>query len=70
MKLATAVNRARTVGALIAAVALPAAVAVAVNPAAAGATQGSGLVRGCVNVKTRALTIPAGTGVRSRDAEP
>ncbi|HEY3907328.1 MAG TPA: hypothetical protein VGM14_25720 [Streptosporangiaceae bacterium] len=60
MRIAAAVNRARTVWVLIAAVALPTAVAVV--PAAASTTQGSGLVRGCVNVKTRALTIPAGTG--------
>ncbi len=60
MRIAASVNRTRTVWVLIAAVALPAAMAV--NPAAAGATQGSGLVRGCVNAKTRALTIPAGNG--------
>src|SRR5579863_1772400 len=45
-----------TTGALVAAVSLPTAVAAAANDSPA-----SGLVRGCVNVKTRALTIPAGT---------
>ncbi|HEY3907324.1 MAG TPA: hypothetical protein VGM14_25700 [Streptosporangiaceae bacterium] len=60
MKFAVAFNRARTTGALVAAVALPAAVVVA--PAAtASTTAPAGLVRGCVNAKTRALTIPAGT---------
>lgn len=60
MRIAATVRRARTVWVLTAAAAIPAAVTVA--PAAAGATQGSGPVHGCVNVKTRALTIPAGTG--------
>src|SRR5579863_786176 len=61
MKFAVAFDRARTTGALVAAVALPAAVVVA-PAAAASATASPGLVRGCVNAKTRALTIPAGTG--------